>query len=223
MAKRSGEFLGPTGRGGPSGLQRGSGPAPLPAGATREGTEAASPARDPRKKALPGRAGAARPCCPQRRSAGGGSGSARSDPQRQPAPPAAHPPPLPASFLPILRSFLLRRWKQPPAGGRGCPPLLSLPPAATGEGGCDAAGGSPGVERGLPFRRLPGSPRSAPAAPAAAAEGWQPGAGGPRGGQCRGGGSVPVSPTPWMTRQSGLGERGAGARLFAGCIQWATP
>lgn len=48
----------------------------------------------------------------------------------------------------------------PPGAGDALPLLLPLPspPAAAGEGGCDAAGGSPGVERGLPFRRLPGSP-----------------------------------------------------------------
>lgn len=118
--------------------------------AARAGTGAVCPARHPCKKRLPGGCpGMLPPNPPTLRGRRLRLGSAQSEPHRQAAPPAAHPPPLPASFIPILRSFLLRRRKQPPAGGRGCPPP-PLPPLQPQRGrGAVMLQGDPRVSSGV--------------------------------------------------------------------------
>lgn len=131
---------------------------------------------DPRRGwGLPGRAVPPAPRLPPPRAeapARLGSERAASAGSTSRRPPAASPGIL-HPYPPLLPAPAV---KATPRRGPGMPsPSPPSPPAAAGEGGCDAAGGSPGVERSLPFRRLPGSPRSAPAAPAAAAGGWQPG------------------------------------------------
>lgn len=228
----------------PSGLQLSLGSPEEPPGAgegdgsqLRPGAKAAPPARDPCKKLLPGGVGGCPrmlpPHPPPLRGRRLRLGSAQNEPQRQAAPPAAHPPPLPASFIPhppLLPAPVGKAnpppLTHPPTRGRGCPPPPLQPAAGGGGGGgggCDAAGGSPGCrERGLPLH--PPAAGISPLGSGGPSSSWGPGRVG--GG---GGGDTRVPHAPWMTRHPGLGGAGrvvgggAGARLFAGCIQWATP
>lgn len=209
----------------PSGLQLSLGSPEEPPGAgegdgsqLRPGAKAAPPARDPCKKLLPGGVGGCPRMLPPHPppSAGGGSGSARLRTNRSGRqrlqPPTRRLSRHPSS--PILRSFLLRWGKQTPPTHPPTHPRPGMPspssPACSGRGGGGRGGAvmlqgdPPGVESGVsPFiRRLPGSPRSAPAPPAAAG-----GRGGWGGG---GGGGHTGAPRPVDDETPGAGGSGEG-------------